>query len=86
MSEIAEADILNKSNAFLDGENIQQPDIKHFKMLLHSINLVCKAFFIPLLSTIVPLSLQGLSECRKVESDAISNSIDYNQPVCSWRS
>ena len=38
-------------------ENIHQPpDIKHFKMLLHGINLVCKAFY-PSLSTIVPLSL-----------------------------
>ena len=77
MSEIAEADILNKSNAFLDGGNIQQPDIKHFKMLLrNSINLVCKVYFIPLcsinISTVV--SAGSFSE-SKVESDAISNSI-----------
>ena len=76
MSEFAEADILNKSNAFLDGENIQQPNIKHFKMLLPSINLVCKVYFIPLcsinISTVV--SAGSFSE-SKVESDAISNSI-----------
>ena len=51
MSEIAEADILNKSNAFWTRgeENIEQPtDIKHFKMLLHDFDLVCKAFYLSL--------------------------------------
>ena len=35
LREIAEADILNKSNAFLDSEHSAAPDIKHTNGILH---------------------------------------------------
>ena len=37
LREIAEADILNKSNAFLDSEHSAAPNIKHTNGILHHV-------------------------------------------------